>query len=848
MLVRAFAGLFVLGFTNACQIQKDVVLGFMQDLKEVDGIKTVEDCCAECNKTGGCVAFTYHQSGEKCYLKNGVSQTKQETGAISGTRDGPMPPSPPPTPKPGWDACTGPNSSYFKFCDVSMSIADRVADLAARIDINSAGAQLTARQSPAYPAAELPAYYWGTNAIHGLQNVGCLSNGQCPTSFPAPCALSAAFNSSLVKDMGKVIGTELRAYYNAEVHDSLDTWSPTINLNRDPRWGRNVESPGEDPYVCGQYGTAYTQGLQQGPDPQWRMATVTLKHWVAYSVESYNGVTRHNFNANVSAYDLATSYLPAWEETIKVGGAKGVMCSYNMVNGKPTCGNKNLTDVLREDWGFTGYITSDSDSCADIWKSHHYETSGEAATRDCLVSGTDIDSGGTYKSYLASGVTKKIVDEETVLEALRNSYRMRFEMGLFEGQNKSFMDSPLRQIKTDVVGSAAHQEMSLLSARQGMVLLKNSGSALPFAKGKHVAVIGQNVNSTQALTGNYDGPLCPKGGAACFPSIAQAVESLNGAGSVTVVTSITNTADAVAAAKAADQVVLVVDNAKDGGGEGHDRQTISLSSAQVSLCDAVLDAALGKPIVLVMVNGGAISIDGLKERAPSILEAFMPGVHGGTAVAETIFGDNNPGGKLPITIYHSNYTSEVDFLDMSMTAGPGRSYKYYTGTPLFPCFFGLSFTTFTLEWTPQPSRPTQQQQQQSTTVVVVRGGTAITATKYTVKVTNTGTIAGDEVVFAFVKPQQASSLSSSAGMLTPVEAKRLFAFERVHLDAGASTTLTFEVNVQKHLAMVDSDGHSVLQSGSFDVMLSRGHGKELTSTLQLEAQEPVRTKTFRKWW
>jgi hypothetical protein len=132
--------------------------------------------------------------------------------------------------------------------------------------------------------------------------------------------------------------------------------------------------------------------------------------------------------------------------------------------------------------------------------------------------------------------------------------------------------------------------------------------------------------------------------------------------------------------------------------------------------------------------------------------------------------------------------------------------------------------------------------------VVVRGATAIAATKYTVKVTNTGTIAGDEVVFAFVKPKQASSSSSSAGMLTPVEAKRLFAFERVHLDAGASTTLTFEVNVQKHLAMVDSEGHSVLQSGSFDVMLSRGHGKELTSTLQLEAQEPVRTKTFRKWW
>lgn len=405
-------------------------------------------------------------------------------------------------------------------------------------------------------------------------------------------------------------------------------------------------------------------------------------------------------------------------------------------------------------------------------------------------------------------------------------------MGLFEGQNKSRMKSPLRQITTDVVGSIGHQASSLLAARQGMVLLKNQGDILPFAWSKKTAVIGQSVSNTAAYTGNYDGPLCPKGGASCFPSIAQAVQTRCGKTPVSVVTSITDTADAVTAAQAADQVVLVVDNAKDGGGEGHDRTTIGLSTQQIALCEAVLK--VGKPTVLVLINGGAISIDDLKDSAPAIIEAFMPGVHGGTAVAETIFGDNNPGGKLPVTIYHSNYTSEVNFLNMSMVAGPGRSYKYYTGIPLFPCFFGLSYTTFTLDWSPQPPP----------TTAVVRA--TASPTKYTVKVTNTGKVAGDEVVFAFTKPAAASISTLAAD--APVEKKRLFAFQRVHLKSGESTSLTFEVDVQKHLAMVDSAGNTAVHAGDFEVVFSRGHGDELATALQVHTQAPVQTKTFRKWW
>jgi len=382
---------------------------------------------------------------------------------------------------------------------MSLSLDERVDDLVSRITLEQAATQLTARESPSIaPPLNLPSYYWGTNAIHGVQNVACLSTGACPTSFPAPCSLSAAWNPGLVEGMGSIIGKELRAYFNGKVHDSLDSWSPTINLNRDPRWGRNVESPGEDPLLCGTYGSAYTKGLQE-EDNGVRQATVTLKHWVAYSIEDYNNTTRHTEDAHVSEFDLSDSYFPAWEKTIKEGGAKGVMCSYNMLNGHPTCGNANLTAILKEDWGFTGYITSDTDSCGDIWESHKYETTGEEAVRDCLMSGTDIDSGSTYTHFLESAVKKGLVDKSYVDRALHNSYKMRFEMGLFDPKKPN----KFRNITTKVVGEKASQAASLDAARQGMVLLKNDNDLLPFPSMGKIAVIGQASNDTNALTGSY---------------------------------------------------------------------------------------------------------------------------------------------------------------------------------------------------------------------------------------------------------------------------------------------------------------------------------------------------------
>lgn len=369
----------------------------------------------------------------------------------------------------------------FPFCDVSLSMHERLTDLVDRITMGEAAYQLTARESKALPDIGLPAYYWGTNAIHGVQNVNCLKNGICPTSFPAPVNYGATFDPSLAFEMGKILGDELRAYYNGQVHDALDVWSPTINLQRDPRWGRNVESPGEDPLLVGLYGVAYTRGIQEGPEyPKVAKVAVTLKHWFAYNLESYKGSSRYSFNAIVDAYDLGATYLVPWEIVIKKANPLGIMCSFNKVNGVPSCGNPAAVKTLR-DWGFDGYITSDTGACGFIYsKSPRYVQTPEEAVRVCLQGDTHIDSGDLYKQALKSALDSNVLNETLVKHALYKSYQTRFRLGMFDA--KSDKKISYDEISTDIVGKREHLLASVKAARKSMILLKNEGQLLPLPK------------------------------------------------------------------------------------------------------------------------------------------------------------------------------------------------------------------------------------------------------------------------------------------------------------------------------------------------------------------------------
>ena len=264
-----------------------------------------------------------------------------------------------------------------------MPVDQRVADLVGRLKFDEKAPLLTARESPLGSVERLgiPEYNWGANCIHGVQS---RCGSRCPSTFPNPNAQGASWNRTSWSAMAAVTGVELRALYVENVgqqeddgapHLGLDCWSPNININRDPRWGRNLETPGEDPFLNGQYGAFHTRGLQDGDDERFLQAVVTLKHYDAYSLEDAgdSSATRHNFNAIVSDADLASTYFPAFKTAVEDGNAKGVMCSYNAVNGVPSCANKFLLqDVLRTAWNFTGYVTSDSGAVQDVYDQHHY--------------------------------------------------------------------------------------------------------------------------------------------------------------------------------------------------------------------------------------------------------------------------------------------------------------------------------------------------------------------------------------------------------------------------------------------------------------------------------------------
>eukprot|EP00005_Dracoamoeba_jomungandri_P001204 CAMPEP_0174250708 /NCGR_PEP_ID=MMETSP0439-20130205/795_1 /TAXON_ID=0 /ORGANISM="Stereomyxa ramosa, Strain Chinc5" /LENGTH=619 /DNA_ID=CAMNT_0015330847 /DNA_START=27 /DNA_END=1882 /DNA_ORIENTATION=+ len=594
-------------------------------------------------------------------------------------------------------ACSTPSTSGYPFCNVSLPLDTRIRDLISRINPDEKAGLLTARYSPKGNISRigLPAYDWGVNCIHGVQtNCGT----KCPTSFPGPNALGASFNMSLVKQMGHIIGVELRSLWLQGVKEKdggpvsgLDCWSPNININRDPRWGRNMEVPGEDPYLNGRYGVAYTEGLQNGDDPRYLQVAVTLKHWDAYSLEKYGNETRHTFNAVCSDYDLHNTYFPAWKASVEIGNAKGVMCSYNALNGVPTCASKFLNQVLRESWGFDGYMTSDSGAVADIYKTHHYVKTGAEASAAAITGGTDINSGNVYLDHLMEAVQDGLLTEEQVDLALYRTLKIRFILGLFDPID----DQPYWHVPPSVVNTPESQEFNLFATRQSLVMLKNEDKTLPFSVGKNVAVVGPHANATEDMIGNYFGQICmsSRSDFSCVVSPFLAIQKSNSGGKTVYAqgcevdsNSTSGFQEAITAAKDADYVVMILGTNTSVEREGFDRTSITLPGVQAEFSKQILE--LGKPTVVVLMNGGMLAVEYEKENSPAIIEAGFPGYQGGQALADVIFGNYNPGGKLPYTIYQADYVNQVDMLSMDMTKAPGRSYRYFTGTPLFPFGFG----------------------------------------------------------------------------------------------------------------------------------------------------------------
>ncbi|MGA7236032.1 MAG: glycoside hydrolase family 3 C-terminal domain-containing protein [Bryobacteraceae bacterium] len=847
------------------------------------------------------------------------------------------------------------------YLNPSAPFDTRVSDLLSRMTLEEKISQLM-NDSAAIPRLKVPAYNWWNECLHGVARAGRA------TVFPETIGLAATWDKDLIFRAATAISDEARAKNNdfvrrgkRNIYQGLTFWTPNINLFRDPRWGRGMETYGEDPYLTGRLAVQFIKGLQ-GDDPKYLKTVATAKH---YAVHSGPESERHTFDARIDDADLRDTYLPQFEAAIREGGAQSVMCAYNSVDGAPACANPPLLEqILRKQWGFSGYVVSDCGAIGDIYLHHKFSSTAELGVAKAVQAGTDLNCGVEYEALLPA-VKQGALREADIDQAVRRLLTARFRLGMF--------DPPAivkyAQIPISVNDSPAHRQLALEAARKSIVLLKNENRALPLAKSiKTIAVIGPDADDLDALTGNYNGdpsaPITPLAGirrklpnarvlyargsdlAANMPSfetvptsalftsnttsrrngltgeyynssnfdgkphrpreltypnsgkmvgevprdmkplfsrvdpqidfhwldgaprpgmndddfgvrwtgyLAAPVtgtyqlgaiglnafelyldgkpivnfnnihehsyryeevkleagklyairldyhEFLNDADIALVwsrpVDPAARWSETEAAVKAADSVVLVLGLSPRLEGEemkvpvegfsGGDRVSLDIPRSQQDLMERVV--ALGKPTTLVLMNGSAVSVNWARDHVPAIVEAWYPGESGGAALADVLFGDYNPAGRLPVTFYKSAGQLPA-FTDYNMK---GRTYRFFTGDPLFPFGYGLSYTTFAYRNLRAPSQS--------------NAGDGITVT---VEVENTGKVAGEDVVQLYLKPpaRPGAPLRSLEG------------FERIALRPAERKTVTFHLE-PRQFSSTGVNGKRMVQPGDFAVIV-----------------------------
>ncbi len=817
------------------------------------------------------------------------------------------------------------------YLNTDLSFEERVNDLLSRMTIEEKAAQLLFT-APAIPRLGVPEYNWWGEALHGVARAGYA------TVFPQAITIANSWDEDLMLDVANAISDEARAKYqefirrgDRGIYHGLTFWSPNINIFRDPRWGRGHETYGEDPYLTGRMGLRFVQGMQ-GSDPKYLKTVATAKH---YAVHSGPEPLRHKFNALVSERDLRETYLPAFRTLVKEGGVYSVMGAYNQFRGHPACANDELYGILRNEWGFKGYIVSDCWAVSDFYTFQGYAKDPAEAAAQALRAGTDLECGVDY-NYLPESLKRGLITEEEIDRAARRLMTARFKLGMFDP------DSLVEYARIPYTANCSDYNRSLArqAARESIVLLKNENNTLPLKRNiKTIAVIGPNSDNWEALVGNYNGipkdpvtildgiikkasacteviwaegcdlapdvhnlfpiPSCylqtPDGQQGAFgeyfdnremkgkPLFTRVDDDINfywendsphrlmpandfgihwvtdiippvsgtyhlGTWASSAYTLLVNgdtllsfrgehhgfhkevplelkagekyrvdlfyrnysgdadmkllwamprenlVADALAKASMADAVIVVLGlsqrlegeemGIKIEGFEGGDRTSLSLPAIQEELLTAMINT--GKPVIVVLMNGGPVASSQAQEKAAAVLLAGYAGVEGGSAVADVIFGDYNPAGRLPLT-YYASVDQLPPFDDYNME---NRTYRYFTGTPLYPFGYGLSYTTFSYSDLSVPEK--------------VVAGNDVTLS---VRVTNTGEIAGDEVVQVYITDEKAS---------TPRPLRQLEGFKRIHLNAGESKTVEFTLKAEQ-FSMINKSNNRVIEPGWFTV-------------------------------
>ncbi|XP_068646282.1 probable beta-D-xylosidase 5 [Aristolochia californica] len=744
----------------------------------------------------------------------------------------------------------------FDFCNKSLPYPVRVKELVDRMAMTEKAMQL-GDQAYGVPRLGLLPYEWWSEALHGVSDVGPgtrFDKDIVPgaTSFPTPIFTTASFNESLWKMIGQVVSTEARAMFNLGL-GGLTYWSPNINIARDPRWGRILETPGEDPYVVGRYAVNYVRGLQdvEGHEHDEDLNSRPLKisscckHYAAYDLDGWLTVDRNHFDARVSSQDMEETFLRPFEMCVKEGDVSSVMCSFNKINGVPSCtDNRLLSEKVRGEWDLHGYIMADCDSIDIIIKYEKWlNDSFIDAISQALEAGMDLDCGLYYTKNAVTAVAKGRVKEEEVDKALKNLYTVLMRLGFFDGSPGDY-----DQLGKDDICSKEHIELAAQAAREGMVLLKNDGT-LPLNNKalSKIALVGPHANATDALIGNYAGIPCKFVSPLDAFSEILTVDYQQGCQDV-VCNSDELIKNATEAAKQAEATIIFAGIDLSQEREWVDRIEITLPGYQTQLINEVAASAAG-PVVLVLLNGGVLDVSFAQEnpKISAIIWAGYPGEQGGHAIADVVFGKYNPGGRLPLTWYHGDYVEKLPMTSMQMRPDdelgyPGRTYKFFNGSVVYPFGHGLSYTNFAYKLGSKDAAKRHFKTKlhsllhcksmNYTDHSIVRSCPAMRvddlscddSIDFQVEVSNTGKRDGDTVVMVYSVPP---------AELQDAPAKQVVGFQRVSVPAGGMTTAKFSLNICKSFSVVKNSGYVVLPSGEHTVVI--GDANEPTSvSLQID--------------
>ncbi len=823
----------------------------------------------------------------------------------------------------------------FEFLNSDLPVDERVDILVSQMTVDEKIDQMV-YTAPAIERLNVPEYNWWNESLHGVARAGYA------TVFPQSITIAGSWDKDLMFNVATAISDEARAKYHEYVrrgkrgiYQGLTFWSPNINIFRDPRWGRGHETYGEDPYLTGEMGLQFVKGLQ-GDNPDYLKVVATAKH---FAVHSGPEPLRHEFNAKISERDLRETYLPAFRTLVVDGSVYSVMGAYNQFRDYPCCANPILQNILRNEWGFDGYMVSDCWAISDFYKYQDFADDAAEASAIAVKNGTDLNCGNSYP-HLKEAYKRGIIKEEDLDVAVKRLFTARFKLGMFDSDE----EVPFAQIPYSVNGSSENDRLALKAAQESIILLKNDNNTLPLSKNiKKLAVIGPNADNWEALLGNYNG--IPKNPVTVLeglknklsnteilyaegsdladgihnlkpipsqylmtaegkqgvtgeyfanaklegePAFTRVDENINfywesgspapqlpdddfsirwtgylvppvsgtynigswgmptleiwlegekilshntehhafhseksvdleagkkykfvyeyknwfGDGDAKLLWTMPNPdmqQEAVNLANQADAVVLVLGLSQRLEGEempiqvdgfaGGDRTHLKLPKTQRDLMMAVKKT--GKPIVLVLLNGSALAINWADQNLDAIISAGYPGQEGGNAVADVLFGDYNPAGRLPVT-YYKSVDQLPPFEEYEMT---NRTYRYFTGEPLYPFGYGLSYTTFEYSDLQLPKK--------------AKIGEPVNVK---VKVTNTGKREGDEVVQLYLKDEEAS---------TPRPIVQLEEFKRIHLQPGESKDVEFILE-PRQFSMIGKDEKRIVESGVFTVSVGGG--------------------------